>query len=674
MNAIIWKELREHVKWAVLVMLALGAIVAFLLLDLANRRGPTQESLLDGRMQTVFGGGSILLAALLGFLQTGTELRRDRWAFLIHRPLTPTRIFLGKVVAAMLLYFPAIGLPLLAAVIWVAIPEHLPVPFTWRIILPGVADMLAGIVFYFAAMLVMMRQARWYGSRVLPLVSACFGIIFTLIMPRFGLAIMPVLVLMTVMGVAAWGSFIAGGQHRSQPRVAKFALGSMLVVGIATIGTICFIIMLFTFEIGRAHTGTTWSSYSLDNFGMPVRTDSDGQGHRVVTNLKGERVADPNFASTTDVQPSWWYWSSSYRSRQSLFPYVYDWKSDIWFYAQGERLLVGYDRTTFQRIGSLGPSGFAPGDARPSELFPGDLCAFDRRSGLLIMFKSGVYDVSFDERRVYTLLSGSDQRPRACRLPIGVTSHRMGPAVVVTDRDVRVFRERSANPVIVPAARSSADYPFVTVVEAPDGSVNLMYQAAYERAPGEARRGNFFLSVSVDGKKVEEHDLPVLPVHVWRFRRLEFVGFFLCPIAEHLMMGVVMVLDRWTRFDHPLDLSTAWRYLTRPDGGSSALMLLASGALLCAGANFGIARRYAFTRRETCWWMLSGFFFGLAGVLTLLAMRDLPLRRPCPACKRLRIVSREHCEHCGAAFPPPAQRPTDIFDDASSQAVQTTPG
>ena len=51
------------------------------------------------------------------------------------------------------LYLAAMGIPLIGAAVWASMPGNIAAPFDWRMALPGVADILTGIVFYFAGIL-----------------------------------------------------------------------------------------------------------------------------------------------------------------------------------------------------------------------------------------------------------------------------------------------------------------------------------------------------------------------------------------------------------------------------------------------------------------------------------------------------------------------------------------
>ena len=45
-----------------------------------------------------------------------------------------------------------------------------------------------------------------------------------------------------------------------------------------------------------------------------------------------------------------------------------------------------------------------------------------------------------------------------------------------------------------------------------------------------------------------------------------------------------------------------------------------------------------------------------------LSVQEWPARETCPDCKKLRVVDREHCEHCGADFAPPEKNGTEMFE------------
>jgi ABC-type transport system involved in multi-copper enzyme maturation permease subunit len=147
MKTLVSKELRENVKLAVL-----GLIIYALLLIVQYRdyvASPASlyhplagESLL---WSTVW--FSSIFGAVLGWLQLHNERRPDLWAFLLHRPMTRTEIFLAKSLAGLALYAVVVGLPLLCFIIWALWPGHVAAPFEPDMLRPVAACVLAGVGF-----------------------------------------------------------------------------------------------------------------------------------------------------------------------------------------------------------------------------------------------------------------------------------------------------------------------------------------------------------------------------------------------------------------------------------------------------------------------------------------------------------------------------------------------
>jgi hypothetical protein len=111
---------------------------------------------------------------------------------------------------------------------------------------------------------------------------------------------------------------------------------------------------------------------------------------------------------------------------------------------------------------------------------------------------------------------------------------------------------------------------------------------------------------------------------------------------------------------------TEWYEMT-PSGsipGYIALILLAgvASALGC----FLLARRSAFSRARRIGWALVGFFFGWIGLVLMLALEEWPARIACPKCSKLRVVTRDRCEHCGALHATPAPDGTEIFEPTAA--------
>jgi hypothetical protein len=231
MKALVRKEFRENVKLAVL-----GLVIYTLMLfqqyrsDVVSPRA-TGQPLVSGAflMSTAWFCG--IFGAVLGWLQIHNERRPDLWAFLIHRPVTRTTIFLGKVIAGLGLYAVVAGLPLLGFIVWARLPGRVAAPFEPAMLLPVTAYFLAGTVSYFAGMLTGLRQARWYGSRALGLGVALIVVLIMAERPEFWQGLLIIFIGAAMLITGTWGAFQSQGYYRGQPAGGKAALTATLTFG-----------------------------------------------------------------------------------------------------------------------------------------------------------------------------------------------------------------------------------------------------------------------------------------------------------------------------------------------------------------------------------------------------------------------------------------------------------
>ncbi len=203
MKELIWKEFRENLKWVPLPTLVIGGLMVVL----------APPSLMDNGSLLIFALIAAVFGAVLGFLQVFPEAHGDKRSLLLHRPLGRSQIFLAKAGVGVGLYLLALGVPFALAVGLAATPGHIAEPFGWPMVLPWLADVLTGLVYYFAGMLAAQREARWYASRCLSLAAGLFASILVWTLPEFWHALMAILLVGGLVGVAAWGSFLTGGAY-----------------------------------------------------------------------------------------------------------------------------------------------------------------------------------------------------------------------------------------------------------------------------------------------------------------------------------------------------------------------------------------------------------------------------------------------------------------------------
>ena len=182
MKALIQKDLRENLKVALIGLLIFSLLLLqayqqsiMALTNLLADRGAelnAVQPLLSPTLLMEAAYFCAIFGAMLGWLQTRNEAHRDLWAFLIHRPVTRTKIFQGKTIAGLCLYLLGAGLPLTILVMVVRWPGHIAAPFAWAMVLPLFSILLTGVAYYFAGVLTGLRQARWYASRGFGIVLA----------------------------------------------------------------------------------------------------------------------------------------------------------------------------------------------------------------------------------------------------------------------------------------------------------------------------------------------------------------------------------------------------------------------------------------------------------------------------------------------------------------------
>jgi hypothetical protein len=422
MNAIFKKELRQLAPWAAAMLLATVSIaVGVLCSEFAGYR---EEGILTQEMliMMLFASGSAAL--ILGLLQTILEVRRDQWAFLMHRGVSATRIFVGKAAAAMVAYALVTLVPVLVAALWCAVPGVYRYPFSWYQTLPMLVTILASSAFYFAVVTSVVWKGPWHVSRLLPLTTPVLlltGVVgFTL---EFTEYVPPILFLATglavaIHAVAAWGVFIRSGEAPGRPRAASACLGvpvfaSVLGLLIALFSTAAAGYELYLRNSDRGWPSRPYTSYTVSSSGHILRlvhgpvdihngyrrpllsiTDLDEPDSQRYAPLVGKSLSEISKKEgvQTELAQIWDPLATaivrrpasviSVATRRVLEPVSSsDWRTGTdWIFSTTDGWLYGYRHTTEMRFGREerlpprlewigGPDGFTDATARPSLRF-----------------------------------------------------------------------------------------------------------------------------------------------------------------------------------------------------------------------------------------------------------------------------------------------------------------
>jgi hypothetical protein len=657
-------------------------------------------------------GASIIAAlfgAVLGYIQVRPESEGDKRSLLLHRPLSRSRIFLAKALAGASIYLLGLGIPFAWVVALEATPGHVAEPFRWPMVLPWLADVLTGLVYYFAGMLTAQTRGRWYGSRYLGLAAGLFCSIVVYAAPDFGDALLAIVLLSGTVAVAAWGSFCTAGVYDLQPRVARLALAGTYCTGLFTIGFIA------KFELGRWMTDVgTMDRHLIDRQGRVLRvhqqdeefsvTDREG---RPPSGLKSEHLDYHGLLQLEAPQAGFGGIDlavrRSYRSgNRTVVKYSNDTKpaNENWWYVPDTGWLVGYDKITKRSIGAFGPSGFAPLGMQPQTRFEGQvfrLFSFpEAQARDYLAFPRAVYFVDMDKRSVCTLFTAGDGQTVLWASRWGDEQQKPALAFVGTDTSIEVVEETGRRLASLPLPYDLPTYHAQGAGRLENPRRYWVWFEPHWYLPSKSLQTltGHLVEYSGAGRELARQDVPLrrggTPLSDPRVLLFEPTNSItlsglatsaaefavLSGLKQYMVSGVRRHEGRemWpatsflyfaTQFYLP---SVGYLPRTPPEKfwGFSGLMFAA--AVLSASLCYLLCRRYAFAWTTCVSWALCGLLLGPIGLLLLLAVQHWPARLACPSCYALRVVTRPSCEHCGAPHAVPELDGTEIFEDANSGA------
>jgi hypothetical protein len=655
MKAIISKELRENLKVALPVLLVLTALLTFAAWE-AGGTAVAEEALLriTSVLYAVFGG-------TLGWLQIYHERPRDLWAFLVHRPLTRTRIFFAKVAAGLLVYASCICLPMLGYIVWVQIPGNVGVPFEWAMVVPVGGCFLLGMVWYFAAMLTSLSQARWYASRGLGLAAAfllhAIALSFPglLIYPQFDLAlIIPAALLAT----AIWGNIRSNASYDGQPVVAKAALATVLACGSTAV--IVLVVMCLSLVF---HHRQDSRYYAVTKDGQVFHVTVRDSYPASITDLSGAPLKDPNTGRDMDLQ--------EFNKRvldgqgipvdfadpppalrnpgeppQQYFYLPWRYADGIQWYWTRQGWLVGYDGHTRRYIGSLGPHGAVSGVPEQKDRFLRPTRVDNRITPRTLATTSALYAIDLRNRSTKPLFTV----PANERIG-GSRDVSENATVIVSEQSIQMLTADGRSMWQVPHDPEYRQPTYIKVfpLDATNEYALWIYSPRLQSQSLEGKIRSQMVWVSTDNGVVRRTELPAAdPPKPADAISDKLFSFFVPPEFPFLKP----FLFRLALLHVPIQ----WNLVG----------IAVASAALCVMAGWLMGSRYHFPVITKLAWAVFHSLAGFPGLLAFLSVNEWPAREACPACKRLRRVDRERCEHCGADFAPPEKDGTEIFEESAA--------
>ena len=309
----------------------------------------------------------------------------------------------------------------------------------------------------------------------------CSYLVWTL--PEFWQALVAIGIIGSFVGVAAWGSFSAGGEYATQPRLAKAGLAmtflaALLILsmlgkqmigewsdsgfrweyGIHRQGRVMVAPYVINPPLGPIGPWTDLNGQELPDLKRPMFPMYDGKGDT--------SIEAPSVAMET---PHHW----SYRNPGRFYvEYKNDSKpgNEVWYFDQAEGRLVGYDRSYHQLVGRFGPDGFTPAGVRPGERFHGELryrirCWYGQTNYGCLVCSDGVYTVDFARRTIRTLFTPAAGETVTFGSSCDDQINREWKRVFVsTDKSLHVLTEDGAPVLSVPRVQDRQKDKYLVVL------------------------------------------------------------------------------------------------------------------------------------------------------------------------------------------------------------------
>jgi hypothetical protein len=177
-RALLLKELRESLPLVALVALGIVYVLAELTgwtvvpgFRLTGRSYTSVPFVVQDSFLVLYLTAMVLFAALLGLKQSAWEEYRGVYHYLLFRPLARPTLIAVKLVVGIALVQIAAAILIVWYALWAAAPGHIPAPFLWSMTVDAWRCWLSLPVIFLSAFLSGMRPARWYVTRLVPLVA-----------------------------------------------------------------------------------------------------------------------------------------------------------------------------------------------------------------------------------------------------------------------------------------------------------------------------------------------------------------------------------------------------------------------------------------------------------------------------------------------------------------------
>lgn len=663
MKALFWKEWRENLKWGLLAMAAIAVAMVYALRQGGDSVDSSWAGLQNEQFLTVTAFGFPIIALALGFLQILTELRRDQWAFLLHRPVTRLQVFWGKALPGTALYLLAGGLPLAASAYWLSLPGSIAAPFDIRQILPGAVNLLTGLAYYYAALLISILPGRWYVRKVLPLAAALLGSTFsnTIIL---SLAVTGPVIVLTSLLIAAASAHATSGLFRRMSIVGKCGILSVYLLGLLVVLTI----LSSAWTMIVPFSPVTEQQYRVGKNGEVLRVTTRANWYEKVETLDGQQIKPEKraFEWADFLSPSSLNYSGNSLMRDFRSPGLYFAKESsnksaplAWYYINDMGVFRLYSTETKMPLGVLGPNGYA--SIENSAMAGRFHLASDAYAHTwFIVAKDGMFIPFLDGRsieKIYSTPPGENIIAGASLGELRKNDKTPATYAIGLEKSIQIVSTSGLGPRITPPFALD-EFKDIDVYRPHNGGYLLLFNRSFSQS-------SELIVASPEGKIIRQQTLPSL-YHYTPQSLSTWLSEAIAPVGARLLgHGIIKFLQ----FFENESYFAVTAYSEAQKREEMLNWLAAAGVgLLCAAFIQLPLKREQFAGQRLAWTVFA-FFFGVFGLLAFWIANDWPRRVACPSCGRKRSVERETCEHCGAGWPAPKQDGTEIWEGLAEEAT-----
>ena len=685
MKTMLWKELRENFKWAVLAFL--GLLLAEIYTLSSQRQGHSGDyqdlTLCSSAFLLASAFGCAAIGAALAVLQILPELRRDQWASLLHRPVSRHVIFFGKVLGGLLLYLGATTLPFLASVAYVATPGQFAAPLVPGMLLPGISDIGFGAVCYFAALLLCLHRGRWFGSR-----GAAGLAIAAVFVWHLG-ATWPEL-LSLVFGLiflgAAWGAMLGNGPLPTRPRAGRIAFALVVLTG----SQAAFLLLLLGLRSLSPVDSFAWFVYhqfAITRDGKVfVQSQHGNDQTQVLTDLDGKVVTDERYVGNSGRETFCEMLPVSFDLRRGFSGSSIDWRlprqtwsyvdvindnqsKEVWYLLLRQNYFIGYDKLSRRAVGIYDADGFKAAGAMPRP-FPAPMEAAEVSFRTPHLYRSGaqVHAIQFSERSSVVITLPDDAIYGAVNLSGSYFTNGPSRIAVALAHEVRLFDPQGMFRFRVPYAHDSATWPCLSM--ATNAAADRFYLQFAPESPfwGEPVKRDappepmILDEIGPTGKLLQSYRFPNAGFTASPMDWVDCIYLFVSPFLPTVTRTVALHDFSPSTFPPTETYGPASSFPpVAPHAPVTGLAMLLAIAVVLGGLTWFQARRIGFSARRAWAWAALVFCFGLPGLLTFRLASAWPTRVRCLRCGGQRPVGTEECPRCHQAWLPPEPTGAEIF-------------